>query len=213
MILVSLVLLIRGIFKKNKTLWISSLAGGTFFTLLIFFSITSYISNEIEYWGSEEHRKESFNKAKNIGKSLGGQVTGVAQGIIESVDEDAIIELARKSAKIVGKGITAIGEGFNGFEEELKILTDESVSEMGLIIGYAQKLKKDNTYSLGIFIEYEQNFKGSLVLTTFDIEGKSLNKSIFEVNRAKGEEKLEIFQFKILEPIKTGYCILKVITL
>jgi len=210
MILVSFILLIRGIFKKKRTLWVSSLISGIFFILLIVFSITSYISDEINYWGSEKHRKESFEKAKNIGKSLGGQITGITEGIIESVDQDAIIKLAGKSGEIIGKGTTAIEEGFNGFKKELKILTEKSLVTNGLSIGNAQILKKNKTYSIAIFIEYNQNFENSLVLTTYDNSGKSINNSISKIKHMKGDGKLELFLFKIFDPTKISYCILKV---
>lgn len=55
--------------------------------------------------GTEEFQAETKKKAENLGKTWGNTVSGTAQGLEATLDDEAIGELANKGAITLGKGL------------------------------------------------------------------------------------------------------------
>lgn len=206
--LIALGLTIGGLIKKKQKLWISALTGFVIFSLLTVFSIYTYIKESVDYMGTEEFQTETKKKAENAGKTWGNTVSGTAQGIEATLDDEAITKLANKGAKIVGKGVKAIATGLDETAGKTTVFADESVEKIGITIGRAEKIADSKKTSMGIFIEFKNDFNGKLNLTAYDSKGLKQDNSEINIVQKAGKSKVYVFNFDYFQPGLSGYCIL-----
>jgi hypothetical protein len=208
MTIIALGLTIAGFIKKKPKLWIGSLAAFVIFTLLTVFSIFSYVKESVNYMGTEEFQAETKKKAENLGKSWGNTVSGTAQGLESTLDDDAIAKLANKGANIVGKGVTAIATGLDETVGKTTVFSDESVDLVGITIGRAEQISNSPKFSFGLYLEFKKDFDGKLVLTAYDSKGLKQDNSELTIKEKAGKAKVYVFQFDYFKPGLSGYCIL-----
>jgi hypothetical protein len=208
MTIIALGLTIGGIVKKKRKLWIGSLVGFLFFTLLTVFSVYTYIKENINYMGTEEFQAETKKKAENLGKTWGNTVSGTAQGLEATLDDEAIAKLANKGANIVGKGVKAVATGLDETTGKTTVFADESVDKTGILIGRAEQITDSTKYSFGLFLEFKNDFDGKLILTAYDSKGLKQDNSELTIKQKAGKAKVYVFQFDYFQPGLSGYCIL-----
>lgn len=209
MTLIAFGLTIGGLIKKKRKVWIGSLASFVAFSLLAVFSIVIYAKESINYMGSDEFQAETKKKAENMGKTWGNTVSGTAQGLEATLDDEAIAKLANKGATIVGKGVKAVATGLDETVGKTTMFPDESLAAAGISIGRAEQILDSANYSFGLFLEFERDFSGSLVLTAYDSEGKKQDISIMTLTEKAGKAKVYVFGFDYFQPGVSGYCILE----
>lgn len=207
--LIALGLTIGGLVKKKQKLWIGSLAAFVIFFLITVFAGYSYLKASINYMGSDEFQNETKKKAENVGKTWGNTVSGTAQGLESTLDEDAIAKLANKGATIIGKGVKATATGFDETTGKTTVFADKSIDDAGIDIGRAEKIADSAKISFGLFLEFEKDFDGKLALVAFDSKGLKQDISELMINEKAGKAKVYVFQFDYFEPGLSGYCILK----
>lgn len=205
---IALGLTIGGLVKKKKKLWIISLSSFVVLSLVSVYALATYAQKSIAYMGSDEFQAETKKTAENWGKNMGNTITGAAEGLEESIDEDAIAKLAEKSGVILGSGVSAITKGVDESIGKQTVYLSEEGENMGIRVGRAELLGDSVKYSFGLFLEFEKNFDGKLKLTAYDIEGKKVDVSEIEVSKDAGHNKVTVFQFDYLKPTQTEYCIL-----
>lgn len=208
MTLIAIGLTIGGLVKKKQKLWIGSLIGFVFFALLTVFSAYTYIKESINYMGTDEFQAETKKKAENLGKTWGNTVSGTAQGLEATLDDEAIAKLANKGAKIVGKGVTAVATGLDETAGKTTVFADESVDKTGVTIGRAEQITDSTKYSFGLFLEFKKDFDGKLILTAYDSKGLKQDNSELTIKEKAGKAKVYVFQFDYFQPGLSGYCIL-----
>ena len=209
MALVALGFIIGGLIKKKQKTWIISLIAFVLFIMLTVFAILSSVRRTVNYLGSEEFQEDTKEQAENLGKTWGNTVSGTAKGLDETLDEDAIIKLANKGAKSIGKGVKAVASGFDETTGKTTIFQDESIDKYWITVGRAERIKDSLVYSFGLYLEFEKNFEGKLVLTAYDEQGLKKDKSELIINEQAGHGKVFVFQFEYFKPGLNGYCILK----
>lgn len=208
MTLIAIGLTIGGLVKKKQKLWIGSLVGFVFFALLTVFSAYTYIKASINYMGTDEFQAETKKKAENLGKTWGNTVSGTAQGLEATLDDEAIAKLANKGAKIVGKGVKAVATGLDETTGKTTVFSDESVDKTGITIGRAEQITDSTKYSFGLFLEFKNDFDGKLILTSYDSKGLKQDNSELTIKQKAGKAKVYVFQFDYFQPGLSGYCIL-----
>ncbi len=206
--LISLGFFIAGIVKKKQNLWIGSLVAFVIMVLLTVFSAYSYIKATVNYMGSDEFQEETRKKAENAGRVWGNTVTGAAQGLEATLDEDAIAKLANKGAKIAGKGVKAVAEGLDETTGATTIFADESIEKAGISIGRAEAIGDSSSRTYGLYLEFKENFSGTLRLTAYDSKGNKMDNAEVELTEKAGKAKVYTFKFTYFEPGLSGYCIL-----
>ncbi len=212
-------LTIGGLVKKSRKLWVSSLCGFLFFTLLTVFLAFSYVKKSVDYIGSEEFQNETKKKAENLGKTWGNTVSGTAQGLEETLDEGALEKLAGKGSRIIGKGIKAAAIGLDETVGKTIVFTDESIDKAGITVGRADQILESNVgrsdsandpskYSFGLFLEFKNDFDGKLILTAFDSRGAKIDIAKVSIKETAGKEKVYVFKFDYFKPSVSNYCVL-----
>ena len=209
MTLIAFGLTIGGLIKKKKKVWIGSLASFVVFSLLAVFSIVIYAKESINYMGSDEFQEETRKKAENMGKTWGNTVSGTAQGLEATLDDEVIAKLANKGATIVGKGVKAVSTGLDETVGKMTVFPDESLATAGITIGRAEHLLDTAKYSFGLFLEFEKDFSGTLILTAYDSEGLKMDITELKVTEQAGKSRVHIFGFNHFQPGLSGYCILE----
>jgi hypothetical protein len=209
MTIIALGLTIAGLVKKKTPLWISSLAAFVVFSLLVVFSIYNYVKATVNYMGTQEFQTETKKKAENLGKSLGNTVSGTAQGLESTLDDEAIAKLANKGANIVGKGVKAVATGLDETVGKTSVFSDKSVDIVGITIGRAEQITDSIKNSFGLYLEFKNDFDGKLVLTAYDSKGLKQDNSELSIKQKAGKAKVYVFQFDYFKPGISGYCILK----
>ncbi|MFN8277431.1 MAG: hypothetical protein U0T84_08115 [Chitinophagales bacterium] len=209
MTLIALGLTIGGLIKNNKKLWISALVAFVVFSMLSVVSVYTYVKESINYMGSEEFQAETKKKAENLGKTWGNTVSGTAQGLEATLDDDAIAKLANKGAKIVGKGVKAAATGLDETAGKTTVFTDESIDKAGITVGRAEEITDSAKISFGLFLEFKKEFDGKLTLTAFDSKGLKQDNASLAINQQAGKAKVYVFQFDYFKPGLSGYCVLK----
>ncbi len=208
MTIISIGLTIGGLIKKKRKLWIISLSLTVLFLMLTVFSIVTYIKKTVDYMGTEEFQEETKKKAENLGKTWGNTVSGTAKGLDESIDDEILLGLANKGAKILGGGAKTIASGFDETTGKTTIFPSESLDSLGIKIGRAERIKDSLKISYGLFLEFENSYNGVLELTAYDDEGLKMDKAILDVNEKANSSKVFVFQFDYFKPGLSGYCIL-----
>jgi len=205
---IALGFIVGGLVKGNKQVWISALVAFVLLTLVTVFAGYTYVKETINYMGSDEFQEETRKKAENVGKTWGNTVTGTAQGLEATLDDDAIAKLANKGAKIVGKGVKAAATGMDETVGKTTVFLDESADREGVAIGRAEQITDSLKHSFGLFLEFNKDFNGTLSLTAYDSEGKKQDKAELPFKEKAGKAKVYVFQFDYFKPGMSGYCVL-----
>lgn len=208
--LIALGLTIGGLIKKKRTLWISSLAAFVLFTLLSVFSAYTYVKKSIDYMGSDEFQEETKKSASNWGKNIGNTVSGAAEGLEATLDDEAIAKLAKKGGVILGSGVKAVSEGVDETLGKQTVYADKEVENLGITIGRAEWQVDSVKYSFGLYLEFKNDFNGTLRLIAYDNDGKKVDNSEVKVTQKKGADKVFVFGFDHLKPAQSQYCVLTV---
>lgn len=206
--LISMSFIIGGLVKKKQKVWIGGLIGFVLFSLLTVFAGYTYVKKSIAYMGSKEFQDDTKQSAENVGKTWGNTVSGTAQGLASTLDDEAIEKLANKGATIVGKGIKAVSKGLDETVGKTTVFSDESLDKQGITIGRAEEITDSTKNSFGLFLEFKQDFKGRLNLVAYDSKGLKQDNSEIEILAKAGSGKVYVFQFSYFKPGVSGYCIL-----
>jgi len=205
---IALGLTIGGLIKKKRKLWIGSLSAFVLLTLFSVFTITTYISKSIDYMASEEFQEETKKAASNWGKNIGNTVSGAAEGLESTLDEDIIAKFAKKSGMILGSSVEAITAGVDETIGKQKVYADKKIEKNGITIGRAEMLVDSVKYSYGVFLEFKKDYKGKLKLTAFDVDGKKIDKAVVDIDQKSGQDRVFVFEFEYLKPAQSEYSIL-----
>lgn len=197
-----------GALKSKKPILVRSLIAFVVLCLVSTFAIYTYVKEQVAYMGSDEFQEETRKTAENMGKKLGNTISGVADGLESSLDEDAIERMAEKGARIMGKGIEASSKGFDETIGKTTVYLDESADKLGIKVGRAERLTDSIMPSFALYLEFTQDVNTTLKLTAFDSEGKKMDNTTLDINAAKGDEKIHVFSFEYLNPGLSGYCVL-----
>jgi hypothetical protein len=206
--LIALGLVIGGIIKGKRMLWIGSLSAFVVLVLVSVFSVYLYISKSIDYMGSEEFQEQTRKSASNWGKNIGNTVSGAAEGIESTLDEEAISKLAEKSGFILGNGVQAISRGVDDAVGKQKVFLDKKVEELGVSMGRAEWLADSSKMTFSVYLEFERAFKGTLSLVAYDREGNKVDRSRKILEHPQRAEGVIVFTFDYLQPAQSEYCIL-----
>lgn len=209
---VALGLIISGLAKKRTQIWISGIALLLFSVLtpayVILQGISNGVRNTIEYASSDRLQKDARSASKTIGKTTGSIISGQIEGMAETLDEEAFMKLAQKSARIVGKGIIGLTAELNGTLGTTLVYTSQQADELGIRLGRAQPKKQGSTRSVSLFTEFKKPFSGTLQLESYDNQGKKMDTSLIRVTEVAGVQKHLDFVFSQNAPGLSGYCIL-----
>ena len=208
MTIIALGLTIGGLIKKKRKLWIGSLSAFVLLTMFSVFTITTYISKSIDYMASDEFQEETKKAASNWGKNIGNTVTGAAEGLESTLDEDIIAKFAKKSGVILGSSVEAITSGVGETLGKQTVYADKKIEKDGIVIGRTELLLDSVKYSYGVFLEFKKDYKGKLRLTAFDTEGKKIDNAEVEIDQKSGQDKVFVFEFDYLNPAQSEYSIL-----
>lgn len=208
MTLIAIGFLIGGLMKKRQKVWVGGLIGFVVFTLVTVFASYTYVKKSIDYMATDEFQEETRKKAENLGKTWGNTVSGTAEGLEATLDDEAIEKLANKGANIMGKGVKAFAAGMDESTGYTTVFVDESVDKLGISVGRAEKLVDSTDRSFGLFLTYNKDFEGTLVLTAYDSKGQKQDNAEISVNQRAGKALVHVFKFPYFEPGLSGYCIL-----
>ena len=206
--LIALALTIGGLVKKKQKLWIGSLVAFVFLTLLTVTAVYTYVKQTINYMDSDEFQAEAKKKAESLGKTWGNTVSGTAQGLEATLDDDAIAKLANKGGKIAGKGVKAMASGLDETAGKTTIFADEAVDKSGISVGRAEEVSDSVNNSYGLYLEFKNEFDGKLRLTAYDSKGTKMDNAELEIKEKAGKAKVYVFHFAYFKPGLSGYCIL-----
>lgn len=186
---------IAGLIKKKNVLliigavlFVGSIVGGAI-------SGMAYSKEVLNYVKSTEFQKDVNKGSEIVGQTIGSVSSGISKGITSTIDDEAIHELARRSAAILGKSIKTVASGFDSTIGAKNIYVDQSLSDAGFELGRASEKINANTGELKIFITYKKDFKGTLLMTNYDQTGKKIDIAKKEVDVKAGVEKVEVFSF------------------
>ena len=155
---------------------------------------------------SDEFQEETKKAASNWGKNIGNTVTGAAEGLESTLDEDIIAKFAKKSGVILGSSVEAITSGVGETLGKQTVYADKKIEKDGIVIGRTELLLDSVKYSYGVFLEFKKDYKGKLRLTAFDTEGKKIDNAEVEIDQKSGQDK--VFVFDYLNPAQSEYSIL-----
>ena len=143
-----------------------------------------------------------------MGQTVGSVSSGLSKGLSTTLDDEAISNLAKKSATILGKSIKTIASSLDTTIGNKNIFIDQNLADADFELGRADEQYNSKTNDLGIFIEYKKDFKGKLKLTNYDQTGKKIDIAEKEINAKAGQEKVEVFSFSHSELGLTTYYII-----
>lgn len=169
-----------------------------------------YSQKVVNYVKSGEFQTDTRKGAALVGKTIGSASSGLSDGVAKTLDDEAIKNLAGKSASIVAKVTKTVASTLDSTIGTKNIFLDQSVSETGIELGRATEKYQSNGNDLQVFISFKKNFKGKLRLTNYDQMGKKLEQVEKAIFSTAGEERVEIFHFPNSEFGITTYFILAV---
>ena len=152
--------------------------------------------------------KKKQKAASNWGKNIGNTVSGAAEGLESTLDEDIIAKFAKKSGIILGSIVEAISSGVEETLGKQKVYADKKIEKNGITIGRAEMLVDSVKYSYGVFLEFKKDYKGKLKLTAFDVDGKKIDKAVVDIDQKSGQDRVFVFEFEYLKPAQSEYSIL-----
>lgn len=207
-ILVSIGTLIFGLIKKRKNILITA---AILFVVGIIGSVVSgltYSKKVYDYVKSKEFQDDAKKGSEIVGQTAGSVSSGLSKGLSTTLDDEAISNLAKKSATILGKSIKTMASSLDSTIGNKNIFIDQNLADAGFELGRADEQYKSKTNDLGIFIDYKKDFKGKLKLTNYDQTGKKIDVAEKEINVKAGQEQVEIFSFSHSDLGVTTYYII-----
>lgn len=194
-ILVSVGLAIFGIINKRKNLLVTSAILLTIGVIGCIFSALTYTKKAIEYVKSKEFQEDTKKGSELIGQTVGSATSGISNGLSKTLDDEAIKNLASKSATILSKITKTVASNLDSTLGHKNIFLDKTLENSGLELGRADEKYNAKTNDLGIFIDYKNDFKGKLRITNFDQTGQKIEVVDKIVNAKAGQNKVVVFSF------------------
>ncbi len=194
-VLVAIGILIFGLFKKNKNLLVISAILVCVGILGCIYSAMNYAKKGIEYVKSKEFQNDAREGAELVGKTVGSTTSGLSNGLSKTLDDEAIRNLASKSASILGKVTKTIASNLDSTLCSKNIYVDKSLENSGLELGRGEEKYNSKTIDLGIFIDYKKDFKHKIRITNYDQTGKKIEIVEKKINSKAGQNKVEVFRF------------------
>ncbi len=201
---------IYGGIKKKRALFLGSLASSVVLSLVSIFAVYTYGKEQLAYMNSDEFGEETRMMGENIGKKLGNTISGTADGLEQTLDEDAIERLSEKGSRIIGKGIKASAKGFDETLGKTTVYLDETADAIGIKIGRAEEILDSSKSSIALYLEFTQDIDTSIQLTAYDSKGDKMDNVRLPIKSFAGAEKIHKFRFDYFSPGLSGYCILSV---
>ena len=194
-VLISIASLIFGLISKRKNLLVMSAILFCVGTLGCIFSAMNYAKKAIEYVKSKEFQNDTKKGAELIGETVGSTTSGLSNGLSKTLDDEAITNLASKSASILGKVTKTIASNLDSTLGNKNIYLDKSLENSGLELGRADEKYNSKTNDLGIFIDFKKDFKKIIRITNYDQVGKKIEVVDKAINSKAGQNKVEVFSF------------------
>lgn len=204
----SIGIMVFGLIKKKKNVIITAAILFVVGIIGCAFSGFAYTKKVVNYVRSAEFQDDTKQGSELVGQTLGSVSSGVSGGLATTLDDEAISRLAKKSATILGHSIKSMASGFDSTVGNKNIFLDSSLAESGFEFGRAEEKYKSGTNDLAIFMEFKKDFKGTLLITNYDQNGRKIDVSEKEVNAKAREGKVEVFSFKHSDLGITTYYIL-----
>lgn len=207
-ILVSIGTLIFGLIKKRKNILITAAILFGVGIIGCVFSGLTYSKKVYDYLKSKEFQEDANKGSELVGQTVGSVSSGLSKGLSTTLDDEAISNLAKKSATILGKSIKTMASSFDSTIGNKNIFIDQNLADAGFELGRAGEQYKSKTNELEIFIDYKKDFKGKLKLTSYDQTGKKMDVAEKEINAKAGQEQVEVFSFSHSDLELTTYYII-----
>jgi hypothetical protein len=207
-VLVSIATFIFGLIKKRKNILITAVILFVAGTIGCVYSGLAYSKKVYHYVTSNEFQEDTKKGSEIVGKTVGSVSSGLSQGLSTTLDDEAISDLAKKSATVLGKSIKTMASSFDSTIGNKNIFIDQNLADAGFEPGRADEQYNSKTNDLGIFIDYKKDFKGKLKLTNYDQTGKKIDVSEKEINVKAGQEQVEVFSFSHSDLGLTTYYIM-----
>lgn len=206
--LVSIGILIFGLIKKRKNILITAAILFIIGVIGCVYSGLEYSKRLYNYVTSNEFQQDTKKGSEIVGQTVGSVSSGLSKGLSTTLDDEAISNLAKKSATILGKSIKTMASGFDSTIGNKNIFMDQNLTDAGLELGRADEQYKSKTNDLGIFIDYKKDFKGKLKLTNYDQTAKKIDIAEKEINVQAGQGRVEVFSFSHSDLGLTTYYII-----
>lgn len=194
-ILVSIGTTIFGLIKKRKNVLITAAILFVVGVVGCIFSGLTYSKKVYNYVKSNEFQDDAKKGSEIVGQTVGSVSSGLSKGLSTTLDDEAISNLAKKSATILGKSIKTMASSLDSTIGNKNIFIDQNLADAGLELGRADEQYKSKTNDMGIFINYKKNFSGKLKLTNYDQTGRKIDVAEIEINVKAGHEQVEVFKF------------------
>lgn len=174
----------------------------------LIFSAFTYSKKTLEYVKSDSFQNDARKGSQLIGATIGSTASGLSDGIATTLDDEAVRNLAAKSAKILGKVTKTIASNLDSTLRDKNIFLDGTLSDSGIEPGRAEEKYNPKNNDLNIFIDYQKDFNGKLKLTNYDQNGKKIDAVEKEIHAKKGDGQVEVFTFAHSDFGLTTYYIL-----
>lgn len=208
LVLFSIGIFIFGLLKKRKNILIAATVLFAIGVIGCVFSGLSYSKTVYNYVRSDQFQEDTKKGSEIIGQTVGSVSSGLSKGLSTTLDDEAIANLAKKSASILGKSIKTVASTLDSSLGNKNIFIDKNLADAGFEPGRAEEQYNGKTNDLRIFLEYKKDFKGNLKLTNYDQAGKKIDVTEKDIDAKAGQEKVEVFTFANSEPGLTTYYIL-----
>lgn len=208
LILLSVGTLILGLIRKRRKLLVTSAILFIIGTIGCVFSALVYTKKAIEYVRSKEFQNDAKKGAELIGETIGSTTSGISNGLATTLDDEAIKNLAGKSASILGKVTKTVASNLDSTIGNKNIYLDKTLEDSGLELGRADEKYNAKTNVLGINIGYKKDFQGELRITNYDQNGRVIEVVDKNINSKAGQNKVEVFSFLHSDLGMTTYYIL-----
>lgn len=194
-ILISIGTFIFGLIKKRKNILITAAILFVIGVIGCVFSGLTYSKKVYDYVKSKEFQDDTKKGLEIVGQTVGSVSSGLSKGLSTTLDDEAISNLAKKSATILGKSIKTMASGLDSTIGNKNIFIDQNLADAGLELGRAYEQYKSKMNDLEIFINYKKDFKGKLKITNYDQTGKKIDVAEKVINVKAGQEQVEVFGF------------------
>lgn len=206
--LVSIGVLIFGLIKKRINILITAAILFIIGVIGCVYSGLEYSKRLYNYVTSNEFQQDTKKGSEIVGQTVGSVSSGLSKGLSTTLDDEAISNLAKKSATVLGKSIKTMASGFDSTIGNKNIFMDQNLTDAGLELGRADEKYQSKTNDLGIFIDYKKNFKGKLKLINYDQTGKKIDIAEKGINVKAGQGRVEVFSFSHSDLGLTTYYII-----
>lgn len=206
--LVSIGVLIFGLIKKRINILITAAILFIIGVIGCVYSGLEYSKRLYNYVTSNEFQQDTKKGSEIVGQTVGSVSSGLSKGLSTTLDDEAISNLAKKSATVLGKSIKTMASGFDSTIGNKNIFMDQNLTDAGLELGRADEQYQSKTNDLGIFIDYKKNFKGKLKLINYDQTGKKIDIAEKGINVKAGQGRVEVFSFSHSDLGLTTYYII-----